>query len=298
MSGKINRIGWIGAGVMGRPMAGHLMDAGYELTIHSRTKSKAQPLLGRGAAWAETPREAAEGADAVISMVGYPDDVRRTHLGDNGTLRAKRVPPLIIDMTTSEPTLASEIAEQAKQVNAGALDAPVSGGDIGAKNATLSIMVGGDADAFDHARQIFERLGKNIIHHGPPGAGQHTKMVNQILIATNMIGVCEGMLYARRAGLDPLKVIKSVGSGAAGSWSVNELGPRMIKRNFDPGFYVEHFIKDLEIALAEAARMRLALPGLGLARQLYEAVRALGHERSGTQALLAALEAMNGIEGN
>lgn len=280
---------------MGCAMAEHLLNAGYTLIVHTRTKSKAQPLLDRGASWADSPAQAAEGADMAISIVGYPEDVEAVHLGDAGTLRASRLPKLIIDMTTSRPSLAAHIAKLAKEKGVGSLDAPVSGGDVGAKNATLSIMVGGEQSDFDLATPIFEKLGRQIIHQGPPGAGQHTKMVNQILIATNMIGVCEGLLYAMKAGLDPMTVIESVGAGAAGSWSINNLGPRMIRRDFEPGFYVEHFIKDLGIALEEASRMQLALPGLALARQLYEAVRAQGHGRLGTQALLLALEHFNGI---
>jgi len=289
-----SRIAFIGTGVMGASMAGHLMDAGHELTIHTRTKSKAEPLLARGAAWADTPAAAADGTDVVISIVGYPDDVRATHLGEHGTLQASHLPGAVVDMTTSQPSLAIEIAEAAAQVGVGSVDAPVSGGDVGAKNATLSIMVGGEKEHVNAVMPLFQCLGKSIVHQGGPGAGQHTKMVNQILIATNMIGVCEGLLYARRAGLDPTTVIESVGSGAAGSWSINNLGPRMIKRDFEPGFYVEHFLKDLGIALAEAQRMGLSVPGLALATQLYEAVRAQGHARRGTQALLLALERLNG----
>lgn len=278
---------------MGLPMAKHLLDAGYAIRVHSRTKAKAQPLLDAGATWAETPTEAAAGTTIVFSMVGFPDDVERVHLGDHGTLQADPLPGVIVDMTTTAPELSARIASEAKSKNVGAVDAPVSGGDVGAKNATLSIMVGGESNDVERVRPLLELLGKNIVHHGPAGSGQHTKMVNQILIATNMIGVCEGLLYAHRANLDPLKVIESVGSGAAGSWSINNLGPRMVNRNFEPGFYVEHFLKDLDIALAEAARMQLNLPGLTLARQLYENVRKLGLARKGTQALLLALEQMN-----
>lgn len=288
------RIAWIGVGVMGAPMAGHLMDAGHRLVIHSRTRSKAETLLGRGAEWAESPAHAANGADVAISMVGFPDDVRAAHLSPEGTLAAATPPKAIIDMTTSTPSLAIEIAAAAASRGVSSVDAPVSGGDVGACNATLSIMVGADPDAFNAVCPLFETLGSQIVRQGGPGAGQHTKMVNQILIATNMIGVCEGLLYASKAGLDPTTVIESVGSGAAGSWSINNLGPRMIDRNFEPGFFVEHFIKDLSIALDESARMGLALPGLSLARELYHAVAAQGMARKGTQALLLALETLNG----
>lgn len=292
-------IGWIGTGVMGVSMAGHLLDAGCAVTVHSRTRSKAEPLLERGARWAGTPAEAARGADAVFSMVGYPADVEDVHLGAHGTITASPAPRIIVDMTTSRPSLAVRIHREAAARGVASLDAPVSGGDTGAREATLSIMVGGDPADFEAVSPVLKRLGRNIVLQGGPGAGQHTKMVNQILIATNMIGVCEGLMYAARAGLDPLRAIESVGSGAAGSWSISNLGPRMVRRDFGPGFYVEHFIKDLSIALEEAARMGLAVPGLALARQLYEAVRALDGGRGGrrgTQALLLALERLSGLD--
>lgn len=288
-------VGWIGTGVMGLPMAGHLMDAGHSITVYSRTKSKAQPLLDAGAQWADSPKDAAAGRDVVISMVGFPPDVEAVHLGEDGTLQADPLPGVLMDMTTTAPRLAQRVAEAASEKGVGAVDAPVSGGDVGARNATLSIMVGGESGCVEHVMPLLTVLGRQVVHQGGPGAGQHTKMVNQILIATNMIGVCEGLLYARKAGLDPLTVIESVGSGAAGSWSISNLGPRIIERDFEPGFYVEHFIKDLEIALDEAARMGLAVPGLALARQLYEAVRAQGYARKGTQALMLALERMNAV---
>jgi 3-hydroxyisobutyrate dehydrogenase len=291
----ISRIAWIGAGVMGRSMAGHLLQDGFDVVVHSRRRESAAELLFIGAKWADSPATAASGADVAISMVGYPADVESVHLGVHGTLRAKRPPRLIIDMTTSRPGLAVEIHTRAKLCNAGCLDAPVSGGDIGARNRALSIMCGGEQADFDRALPILQRLGKTIVLHGPAGTGQHAKMVNQILIATNMIGVCEGLIYARRAGLDPRCVIESVGSGAAGSWSINNLGPRMLDRDFNPGFFVEHFIKDLGIALDEARRMKLTLPGLTLAKQLYDAVVGLGHARLGTQSLLLAYEHMNGL---
>jgi 3-hydroxyisobutyrate dehydrogenase len=297
MATASKHIGWIGTGVMGAPMAGHLLEAGHSLTVTTRTKSKAQSLLDRGAAWAETPAACADGADVAFSMVGFPEDVEAVHLGPAGTLAAPTRPPFVVDMSTSRPSLARRIGETAAAVGVASLDAPVSGGDVGARQGTLSIMVGGEQAAFEAVRPLLEIMGRNVVYQGGPGAGQHTKMVNQILIATNMIGVCEGLLYAAGAGLDPLTVIESVGSGAAGSWSINNLGPRMIRRDFDPGFYVEHFIKDLGIALDESARMGLAVPGLALARQLYEAVRALDGGRGGqlgTQALLLALERLGG----
>ena len=289
-------IGWIGTGVMGAAMAGRLLDAGYTLRVFNRTRGKAEPLLARGAAWAASPAEAADGADVAVSIVGYPADVEATHLGSQGVLAAKNPPKIIIDMTTSSPDLAVRIAQHAAEDGIQSIDAPVSGGDVGARNGTLSIMAGGDEAALNALRPMLEHLGKKIARLGGPGAGQHTKMVNQILIATMMIGVCEGLIYASRAGLEPMQVIEAVGSGAAGSWSINNLGPRIAKRDFNPGFYVEHFIKDMGIALSEARRMNLSLPGLALAEQLYQSVKAHGHGRSGTQALMLALEQLSAID--
>ena len=288
------KVGWIGTGVMGQSMAGHLLDGGYSLTVYTRTKSKAETLLANGAVWVDTPRGVSDAAEVVFTIVGYPTDVEEVYLGAEGILSASNLPKIVVDMTTSSPALARRIAEAAGEVGVQAIDAPVSGGDIGAQNATLSIMVGGDAEAIAAVQPMFELMGKKITHLGGPGAGQHTKMVNQTLIASMMIGVCEGLLYAQKAGLDPLKVIEAVGSGAAGSWSINNLGPRMIARDFEPGFYVEHFIKDMRIALDEARGMQLALPGLALAEQLYNAVQAQGFGRKGTQALLLVLEQMAG----
>ncbi|MCC6420089.1 MAG: NAD(P)-dependent oxidoreductase, partial [Gemmataceae bacterium] len=290
------RVGWIGTGVMGRWMCQHLMDRGYKATVYNRTKDRAKPLLDAGAAWADTPRQVAERSDVVFAIVGFPKDVREVFLGKQGALAGSKAGTLLVDMTTSEPSLAQEIHAAAKGKGVGSVDAPVSGGDVGAKNAALSIMVGGDADAVEAVRPLLECLGKTIIHQGPPGAGQHTKMVNQILIATTMIGVCEALLYAYKANLDPTTALKSVGGGAAASWSLNNLWPRMIDRNFEPGFFVEHFLKDMRIALEEAERMNLCLPGLALAKQLYEAVRAQGYGRKGTHALLLALEHISNVK--
>ena len=284
------RIGWIGTGVMGRWMCQHAMAKGYAATVYNRTKEKAQPLLDQGAAWADSPKQVAEQSDIVFAIVGFPKDVRDVFLGPNGALAGSKAGNILVDMTTSEPSLAIEIAEAARAQGVGSVDAPVSGGDVGAREARLSIMVGGDADAVEAVRPVFETMGKTIVHQGPAGAGQHTKMVNQILIATNMIGVCEALLYGYKAGLDLNTVLQSVGGGAAASWSLNNLGPRIIQRNFEPGFFVEHFIKDMGIALAEAKRMQLCLPGLALAEQLYLAVQANGWGRKGTQALMLALE--------
>lgn len=292
----ITRIGWIGTGVMGRWMCEHCIKKGYAATVYNRSRDKAQPLLDLGATFAATPKAVAEQSDVVFAIVGFPKDVREVFLGPEGALAGSKPGTILVDMTTSEPSLAKEIHEAAKAKGVHALDAPVSGGDVGAKNAALSIMIGGDKEIVDAVTPIFEAMGKTIVHQGGPGSGQHTKMVNQILISSNMIALCEALLYGYKAGLDLETVMKSVTVGAAGSKALEVLGPRMLARNFEPGFYVEHFIKDMSIALAEAETMNLSLPGLGLAKQLYEGVRAQGYGRKGTQALLLALEAMSGIK--
>ena len=293
MNKETEHIAWIGTGVMGAPMAGHLMAAGYALTVYTRTKSKAQPLLDRGAEWADSPAEAADGTDVVFSMVGFPPDVEEVHLGLQGTLTAQRLPRVIVDMTSTRPSLSIRIFEAAKKKGVGSVDAPVSGSDLFAREGKLSIMVGGEAEHVETVMPLLQHMGATIVHQGRPGSGQHTKMVNQTLIVSGMLGCCEGLLYASKAGLDPIEVIRSVGAGAAGSWLINNLGPRMVQRDFGAGFFVEHFVKDLSIALDEAARMGLSLPGLALGRQLYQAVMSHGHERSGIQALLIALEHLN-----
>ncbi len=290
------RIGWIGTGVMGSSMCGHLMAAGYEATIFNRSPEKARPLVEQGAKLADSPRAVAEAADVVFTIVGYPQDVREVTLGEQGTLAGAHPGAVLVDMTTSEPALAIEIDQAAKAKQVHSVNAPVSGGDVGAKEARLSIMIGGEKAVVDALRPLFDVMGKTIVHQGPAGAGQHTKVVNQVLIASNMIGVCEGLLYGYKAGLDLNVVLQSVGSGAAGSWSLNNLGPRMIAGNFEPGFFVEHFLKDMGIALAETRRMKLCLPGLALAEQLYRAVAAQGYERKGTHALMLALAKLSAIE--
>ncbi|MDP6467129.1 MAG: NAD(P)-dependent oxidoreductase [Pirellulaceae bacterium] len=289
-------IGWIGIGVMGSSMCGHLVDKGFATTVFTRTQSKAEGLLAKGATWAATPKAVAEQSDVVFSIVGFPSDVREVMLGAEGALAGSKQGNILVDMTTSEPSLAVEIADAAKARGVTSIDAPVSGGDVGAREARLSIMIGGDKDVVDALQPCWEAMGKTIVYQGTAGAGQHTKMVNQTLIATNMIGVCEALLYAHKAGLDLETVMQSVGSGAAGSWSLANLGPRIIANNFDPGFFVEHFIKDMGIALDEAKRMQLALPGLALAHQLYLALQAQGHGRDGTHALELALSSMAGID--
>lgn len=290
------RLGWIGTGVMGTSMCGHLIAAGYPMTVTTRTKRRAEPLLAKGAAWAETPKAVAEKSDVVFAIVGFPQDVREVMLGDAGALAGSKSGAVLVDMTTSQPALAVEIYEAAKAKGVHSVDAPVSGGDIGAREARLSIMIGGEKSVVDALQPLFEVMGKTIVHQGPAGAGQHTKMVNQTVIASAMIGVCEALLYGYKAGLDLKTVLQSVAPGAAGSWSLSNLGPRIIDNNFDPGFYVEHFIKDMGIALEEARRMGLALPGLALAQQLYISLAAQGHARDGTHALQLALANMAGVD--
>ncbi len=283
---------------MGCSMCGHLMDLGFAVTLYNRTKRKAQRLIDRGATWVDTPRRVAEQSDVVFSIVGYPHDVREVILGEEGALSGCEPGAVLVDMTTSEPTLAVEIAQRAAAKQCHSVDAPVSGGDVGAREARLSIMIGGDKPIVDGLMPLFKAMGKTIVYQGASGAGQHTKMVNQTLIATNMIGVCEALLYAFKAGLDLNTVLESVASGAAGSWSLSNLGPRIVDGNFDPGFFVEHFIKDMGIALAEAKRMGLSLPGLALAHQLYLGLQAQGHGRGGTHALALAVASMSGIDWN
>jgi 3-hydroxyisobutyrate dehydrogenase len=289
-------LGWIGTGVMGASMCGHLLDAGFSVTIFNRTRARTEKLLARGARWAESPAAVAAGADVTFTMVGYPADVRQVVLGPEGVLAGCRPGGVIVDMTTSDPSLAVEIARAAAQRGVDSIDAPVSGGDVGAREARLSIMIGGDAQAAEALMPCWQAMGKTIIRQGGPGAGQHTKMVNQVLIATGMIGICEALLYAYRAGLDLDRMLQSVGSGAAASWSLANLAPRIIANDFAPGFFVEHFLKDMGIALQESRRMGLSLPGLALAEQLYRSVQALGHGRDGTQALMLALASMAGMD--
>ena len=287
------RIGWVGTGVMGLSMCGHVLAKGHPVTVNTRTKSKAQPLLDKGARWTETPRAVAEQSDVVVSMVGNPAEVREVYLDTDGLLSGARAGAILVDMTTTEPSLAREIYDAAQPRGVQTVDAPVSGGDVGAKNATLSIMVGGDRPAVDAVMPLLESLGKNIIYEGGAGAGQHTKMCNQIIVSGTMIGVCESLLYGYQAGLNLETMLTAVRGGAAACWTLDNLAPRVLKRNFDPGFFVQHFIKDMSIALSEAKRMGLVLPGLALVHQLYLAVQAQGHGRLGTHALMLALEQLS-----
>lgn len=286
-------IGWVGTGVMGAPMAGHLQAAGHKLFVYNRTAAKAQVLVDAGAVLCESPREVARQSEFVFSIVGYPVDVESTYLSTDGILAGAKAGSVVIDMTTSEPALAKRIFKVAGRQGVDVLDAPVSGGDIGARNAALAIMVGGEQSVFDRVKPLFQCMGKNIAYMGPTGAGQHTKMSNQILIAGTMIGTVESLLYAHRSGLNLEEVIAVIGSGAASSWSINNLGPRIVKGDFDPGFYIKHFVKDMGIALAEAKAMRLALPGLALVNQFYQAAIAQGLEDLGTQGLYKVLERLS-----
>ena len=287
------KIGWVGTGVMGRWMCQHILNLGYSVTVYNRTKEKAQPLLDSGATWADDPSTVAAASDVIFTIVGFPPDVREVYLGDKGILKGAKPGNVMVDMTTTEPSLALEIYEQARAQGVSSVDAPVSGGDVGAREARLSIMVGGDSEVVETIMPLLEAMGKNIVHQGAAGAGQHTKMCNQITIAGTMIGVCEGLFYGYMAGLDLKTMLSSISGGAAACWALSNLAPRILQRDFDPGFFVEHFIKDMGIALGEAEKMNLSLPGLALVHQLYLAVKAQGHGRLGTQALMLALEQMS-----
>jgi 3-hydroxyisobutyrate dehydrogenase len=286
------KIGWIGTGVMGSSMCRHLLAAGYCVTLHSRTKAKAQPLLDFGAMWGENPRAVAAESDILFTMVGFPQDLHAVYFGETGVFAGAQPDAVLVDMTTTDPALSREIAERATAKGLFAIDAPVSGGDIGARNAALSIMVGGDGVAVQAVLPLFELLGKKIVHQGGPGTGQQAKLCNQIVIAGTMIGVCESLLYGYKAGLDLNRMLESIRGGAAACWTLDNLAPRILQRNFDPGFFVEHFVKDMGLALEESKRMGLVLPGLALVQQLYGKVQALGHGRSGTHALILALEGL------
>ncbi|MNK03106.1 2-hydroxy-3-oxopropionate reductase [compost metagenome] len=287
---KSSVMGFIGTGVMGKSMAGHILNAGYELLVFNRTKSRAADLVEKGATWVDTVGELAEKADIIITMVGYPQDVKEVYLAEDGILNKAKKGSFAIDMTTSSPILAREIYNKAKEKGIHTLDAPVSGGDVGARQAKLAIMVGGAEEDYKAVLPIFELMGTNIVLQGKAGAGQHTKMCNQIAIASNMLGVCEALLYASKSGLDPNTVLKSIETGAAGSWSLSNLGPRIIKGDFEPGFYIKHFIKDMKIAIESAEEMNLSTPGLKLAKSLYEEFEAEGNGNKGTQALYQLLD--------
>lgn len=286
------RVGWIGTGVMGAPMCGHLMAAGHSATVYNRTKDKAAKLLEAGAKWAESPAEVARNSDVIFSIVGFPIDVRETYLGKNGVCSVLQKGQIVVDMTTSPPTLAREIAEAVAQKGASSLDAPVSGGQGGAEGARLTIMVGGERSAYDKVLPLFQKMGKLVTRLGGPGCGQHCKLVNQILIAGHMLALAESLTYAKNCGIDPATALEAVSGGAAGSWALSNLGPRILKDDFAAGFYVDHFVKDLGIALSEAKELKLSLPMVALAEQLYIALQAQGHGRLGTQAITKVYEAI------
>ena len=280
---------------MGFAMAGHLLAKGHALTVFSRTRSKAEGLLQQGARWADSPARVADESDVVFTMVGFPRDVSDVYLGEAGLVQQARAGMVFVDMTTAPPSLAGTIAEAVEARDAQFLDAPVSGGDVGARNASLSIMVGGEPHVVEAIRPLFESLGRTIIHQGATGAGQHAKLCNQITIAGTMIGVCESLLYGYRAGLNLETMLQSIKGGAAACWTLDNLAPRILARNFAPGFFVEHFVKDMGMALEESRRMGVVLPGLSLVHQLYLAVQAHGHGRSGTHALMVALEELSNV---
>lgn len=283
-------IGFVGTGVMGKSMAMHILEAGYTVNVYNRTKARAQELIEKGAVWKDTAAEIAKNSDLIITIVGYPKDVEEVYFGDDGIINNAKEGSYIIDMTTSKPSLAKKIYDNAKEKGVYALDAPVSGGDVGAQKATLTIMVGGDEKAFKDVMPVFELMGQNIVLQGGAGAGQHTKMCNQIAIASNMIGVCEAIAYAKKAGLDPNTVLKSIEAGAAGSWSLSNLAPRMIKGDFEPGFFVKHFVKDMDIALSESEAMGFYTPGLKLSKSLYDELMNEGKHDKGTQVLYELID--------
>jgi len=290
VSTNTTTIGWIGTGIMGEPMCGHLIKAGYNTSVFNRTKEKAGRLVDSGAAWCNNPSEVAENSDIIFTILGYPDDVREVYFGVNGIFSNLRPGKVLVDMTTTEPSLSVDIYNKAKNLACFSIDAPVSGGDVGAVNAKLSIMVGGDKEIADSLMPLLSLMGHQIVYEGGPGTGQHTKVCNQITVGGVMIGICEALIYSYKAGLDPDTMIKTVCAGAASTWLMENLGPRIINDDFDPGFFVEHFIKDLGIALSECERMNLNLPGLRLSMELYEKTRDFGFGKLGTQALYLALK--------
>jgi 3-hydroxyisobutyrate dehydrogenase len=277
-------------------MCGHLLRQGYPVTVFTRTPSKAAAILAKGAKWAASPLAVAEASEIVFTMVGSPLDVRQVYHGEAGLLKGARSGSLLVDMTTSAPSLAREIFEAAQSRGVQSIDAPVSGGDVGAREATLSIMVGGEKKAVDAIVPLLAALGRSIVRQGGPGMGQQAKLCNQIVIAGTMVGVCESLIYGYKAGLNLETMLASISTGAAACWTLTNLAPRILRRNFTPGFLVDHFLKDMGIALEEATRMGLALPGLALVQQLYLAVQSQGHGKSGTHVLILALERLSNTE--
>lgn len=295
---KDKKIGWIGTGLMGNPMVKHLVNAGYKVNVYNRTKEKAFDLIEMGCTWFDTPAEVAAASEVIVTIIGFPKDVEECYFGEHGVFKSLKPGTILIDMTTTKPSLAVKIFEEADKVGAEFIDAPVSGGQVGATNGTLSIMIGGKKEVVDSVIPLFEVFGKNMVHQGPAGAGQHAKMCNQITIAGTMIGVCEALIYGAKAGLDLNTMLASITKGAAGCWTLDVLAPKIVKRDFSPGFSVDNFVKDLTIALEEAEVMKLSLPGLALVKQLYISIQAMGDGSSGTQALYLALEKLANMDRN
>ena len=293
---KDKKIGWIGTGIMGNPMATHLMTAGYTLNVYNRTKQKAEELMSMGATWFDTPADIAAHSDVIVTMIGFPKDVEECYFGEQGIFKKIRKRCILIDMTTTTPSLAVKISEAAEREGADFIDAPVSGGQVGAINASLSIMIGGKKEVVDSVMPLLQVMGKNIVYQGRAGSGQHTKMCNQITIAGTMIGVCEGLIYGVKAGLDLNTMLESITKGAAACWTLDVLAPKVVKGDFSPGFSVDNFVKDLTIALQEAEAMKLSLPGLALVKQLYLSIQAMGKGSSGTQVLYLALKRLANME--
>ncbi len=295
ISDKANaKIGWIGTGIMGAPMAGFLKDAGYDVSVYNRTRSKAEGLIAKGCRWYDTPAEMAEDCNIIFTIIGYPKDVEEVYFGDAGIFKTVRENSVLIDMSTSLPGLAVRIHEQCQKIEAHSVDAPVSGGDVGAQNGILSVMIGGEKDIVDQVMPIIDRFSKSMVYQGKAGSGQHTKMCNQIVGAVTMIGVAESLIYGHKAGLDLDTMLASIGKGAAACWTLDNLAPKIIQRDFEPGFMIEHLVKDLSIALEESERMNLKLPGLALVKGLYETLLEEGYATKGTQALYIALEKLAG----
>lgn len=287
---KDKTIGWIGTGIMGNPMARHLVNAGYKLNVYNRTKEKAADLISMGCTWFDSPAEIAASSDVIVTIIGFPKDVEECYFGNQGVFKKIKPGTILIDMTTTKPSLAIKISEEADKAGAEFIDAPVSGGQVGAINGTLSIMIGGKKEVVDSVLPLFQVFGKNMVYQGKSGSGQHTKMCNQITIAGTMIGVCEGLIYAAKAGLDLNTMLESITKGAAGCWTLDVLAPKVVKGDYAPGFSVDNFVKDLTIILEEAEAMRLSLPGVALVKQLYLSLQAMGQGSSGTQALYLVLE--------
>jgi 3-hydroxyisobutyrate dehydrogenase len=287
---KDKTIGWIGTGLMGNPMVKHLLKAGYKVNVHNRTKDKAADLIEMGCIWFDTPAELTANCQVVVTIIGFPKDVEECYFGEQGIFKSLKQGSILIDMTTTKPSLAVKISEEAAKAGAAFIDAPVSGGQVGAINGTLSIMMGGQKEVVESVLPMFEAFGKNMVYQGKAGAGQHTKMCNQITIAGTLIGVCEGLIYGAKAGLNLNTMLESITKGAAGCWSLDVLAPKIVKDDFSPGFSVDNFVKDLTIALEEAEVMKLSLPGLALVKQLYVSIQAMGKGSSGNQALYLALK--------